>query len=37
MSDAGHPDLRFIGNDGYLPGLGTKHPALDIAGADVWS
>ncbi|MGO8982903.1 MAG: SpoIIE family protein phosphatase [Streptosporangiaceae bacterium] len=30
------PDLRFIYNDAYLPLLGTKHPALDIPGADVW-
>jgi anti-sigma regulatory factor (Ser/Thr protein kinase) len=31
------PDLRFIYNDAYLPLLGTKHPALDMPGADVWS
>jgi PAS domain S-box-containing protein len=30
------PELRFIYNDAYLPLLGTKHPALDLAGADVW-
>jgi len=30
------PELRFIYNDAYLPLLGTKHPALDRPGADVW-
>ncbi|MEV7038212.1 SpoIIE family protein phosphatase [Amycolatopsis sp. NPDC051061] len=31
------PDLRFLYNDAYLPLLGTKHPALDKPGAQVWS
>jgi PAS domain S-box-containing protein len=31
------PDLRFLYNDAYLPLLGTKHPALDVPGARVWS
>src|SRR6185369_7409537 len=31
------PELRFLYNDAYLPLLGTKHPALDKPGADVWA
>ncbi|SED15831.1 PAS domain S-box-containing protein [Amycolatopsis tolypomycina] len=31
------PELRFLYNDAYLPLLGTKHPALDKPGAEVWS
>ncbi|MEV6832372.1 SpoIIE family protein phosphatase [Amycolatopsis sp. NPDC051102] len=31
------PDLRFLYNDAYLPLLGTKHPALDKPGSEVWS
>ena len=31
------PDLRMIYNDAYLPLMGGKHPALDKAGAAVWS
>jgi PAS domain S-box-containing protein len=31
------PDLRFLYNDAYLPLLGTKHPALDKPGAQVWA
>lgn len=31
------PDLRFLYNDAYLPLLGSKHPALDKPGADVWT
>jgi PAS domain S-box-containing protein len=31
------PELRFLYNDAYLPLLGTKHPALDKPGAQVWS
>ena len=31
------PDLRLIYNDAYLPMLGTKHPALDQPGAEVWA
>ena len=31
------PELRMIYNDAYLPLMGGKHPALDKAGADVWS
>ncbi|MEV7097826.1 SpoIIE family protein phosphatase [Amycolatopsis sp. NPDC051045] len=30
------PDLRFLYNDAYLPLLGSKHPALDKPGAEVW-
>ncbi|MDT7797549.1 MAG: hypothetical protein QOI78_982 [Actinomycetota bacterium] len=30
------PDLRFLYNDAYLPLLGTKHPALDKPGEQVW-
>ena len=30
------PDLRFIYNDDYLPLLGSKHPALDTPGEQVW-
>ncbi|MBE8525398.1 SpoIIE family protein phosphatase [Amycolatopsis sp. H6(2020)] len=30
------PELRFLYNDAYLPLLGTKHPALDKPGAEVW-
>ncbi|MGW5715408.1 SpoIIE family protein phosphatase [Amycolatopsis sp. NPDC003865] len=30
------PELRFLYNDAYLPLLGTKHPALDKPGAQVW-
>jgi PAS domain S-box-containing protein len=30
-------DLRMIYNDAYLPLMGGKHPALDKAGASVWS
>ncbi|HET6707333.1 SpoIIE family protein phosphatase [Amycolatopsis sp.] len=30
------PQLRFLYNDAYLPLLGTKHPALDKPGAEVW-
>jgi PAS domain S-box-containing protein len=31
------PELRFLYNDAYLPLLGTKHPALDKPGAQVWA
>ncbi|GAB3149830.1 SpoIIE family protein phosphatase [Amycolatopsis stemonae] len=31
------PELRFLYNDAYLPLLGTKHPALDKPGAEVWA
>ncbi|WIX92678.1 SpoIIE family protein phosphatase [Amycolatopsis sp. DG1A-15b] len=30
------PELRFLYNDAYLPLLGSKHPALDKPGAEVW-
>ena len=30
------PDLRFLYNDAYIPLLGSKHPALDLPGAQVW-
>ncbi|EWM10733.1 ATP-binding protein, partial [Kutzneria sp. 744] len=29
-------ELRFLYNDAYLPLLGSKHPALDKPGAEVW-
>ncbi|MFC0438313.1 SpoIIE family protein phosphatase [Kutzneria buriramensis] len=31
------PELRFLYNDAYLPLLGSKHPALDKPGRQVWS
>ncbi|MGW4057883.1 SpoIIE family protein phosphatase [Amycolatopsis sp. NPDC004747] len=31
------PELRFLYNDAYLPLLGTKHPALDKPGSEVWA
>ncbi|WP_410573455.1 SpoIIE family protein phosphatase [Amycolatopsis sp. cmx-4-61] len=31
------PQLRFLYNDAYLPLLGTKHPALDKPGSEVWA
>ncbi|MCR6487983.1 SpoIIE family protein phosphatase [Amycolatopsis sp. OK19-0408] len=31
------PELRFLYNDAYLPLLGTKHPALDKPGSQVWT
>ena len=30
------PGLRFLYNDPYIPLLGSKHPALDLPGAEVW-
>ena len=30
------PDLRFLYNDAYIPLLGSKHPAPDLPGAQVW-
>ncbi|MFT7840353.1 SpoIIE family protein phosphatase [Saccharothrix sp. BKS2] len=30
-------ELRFLYNDAYLPLLGSKHPALDKPGEEVWS
>ncbi len=30
------PDLRFLYNDAYIPLLGSKHPAPDLPGAEVW-
>ncbi|MEV6611884.1 GAF domain-containing protein, partial [Kutzneria sp. NPDC051319] len=31
------PELRFLYNDAYLPLLGSKHPALDKPGREVWT
>ena len=30
------PELRFLYNDAYMPLLGDKHPALGMAGREVW-